>query len=417
MKPTSKPALALALAALAFAASAVAEEVFVHFEDMSVGASVAGLGTVYQDLDIQALNSPGDPLRVIQTFLNDPPLIVYRAPNTNPWWQDEDLAINDSLEDEHGDIVCAHGGAYGGEIAQGFANTACSWLGWNDDYWCPQEFRISFNYRRAYKFKMLMVDYGDWNPAYAVDHGVYLRGFDNGVEVAVPHTIEYTTNPVAAPPWCSLGFDPRVEADACLCDGSGLGHTHLTIHAPPDSNGFDAVELWMSDPGVFVPEPDCATNLPDDPIGCDLCATAGCDPNTAFDSLLIGYVNLFDVHPVSCPNPLNLGGKGVLPSAVLGTMDFDVSMVMPETCALEGVPPKKWSYEDVSRPYVAELINQNSCTSEGPDGFMDLTLKFKNAEVAAAVGAPPGSIVTVTLECTLTDGTVLTSEDIMKVVG
>ena len=205
----------------------------------------------------------------------------------------------------------------------------------------------------------------------------------------------------------------------------GEGHTHLVVNAPPGSNGLDAVELWMSDPSIVVPDPECATHLGYDPVGCDLCATAGCDPNAAFDSLLLGFVNLFDIHPVSCPNPLNLGGRGVLPAAVLGSMEFDVSMVMPATCKLcaatgcdpsvDGVAPLRWAYEDVSRPYVGELVDQYSCTGDGPDGFMDLTLKFSNRDVAATADASPGDTVIVKLACTLTNGDVLWSEDIMKV--
>ena len=149
-----------------------------------------------------------------------------------------------------------------------------------------------------------------------------------------------------------------------------------------------------------------------------MCATAGCDPNTGFDSLLIGYVNLLDIHPVSCPNPLNLCSGGVVPAAVLGTEEFDVSEVLPETCTLEGVAPARWAYEDVSRPFVGELVNQNSCTSEGPDGFMDLTLKFSNSDLAAAVGPlPPGAFIYLELVCTLANGDELRSEDVMKIVG
>ena len=234
-KKTSVALAVLALTTLAFAMSASAEEVFVHFEQLAPGDSVAGLGTVYQDLDIQPLNSSG-PLRVIQTFWNAPELVVYRAPNTDPWWKDSDMAINDSLEDEDGNIVCAHPPEeWDGSVAQGFADTGCSWLGWDDGYWCPQELRITFGDRRVYKFKMLMVDYGDWNPAHSADHKVALRGFDGGVEVAVPYTIEYTIPDPddITPDWFDLGFDPRVEADACLCDGSGLGHTPPVVTAPP----------------------------------------------------------------------------------------------------------------------------------------------------------------------------------------
>lgn len=49
-----------------------------------------------------------------------------------------------------------------------------------------------------------------------------------------------------------------------------------------------------------------------------------------------------DVKPTSCPNPLNVGSKGVLPIAILGAEDFDVTTVDPESVRLEGVAPLRW---------------------------------------------------------------------------
>lgn len=92
-----------------------------------------------------------------------------------------------------------------------------------------------------------------------------------------------------------------------------------------------------------------------------------------------------DIKPGSCPNPLNVKSKGVLPVAVLGTEDFDVTDIDPETILLtregyEGyvVTPIRWSYEDVATPFEGEECD---CHDLDGDGYLDLTLKFKTREL------------------------------------
>jgi hypothetical protein len=92
----------------------------------------------------------------------------------------------------------------------------------------------------------------------------------------------------------------------------------------------------------------------------------------------------FDIKPGSCPNPFNTTSKGVLPVAVLGSEDFDVTTVDPATIRLtregyeDGVSPLRWSYEDVATPFEGELCE---CHDLNGDGYMDLTLKFKTQEI------------------------------------
>jgi hypothetical protein len=95
-----------------------------------------------------------------------------------------------------------------------------------------------------------------------------------------------------------------------------------------------------------------------------------------------------DIKPRSCRNPLNAKEKGVLPVAILGTDTFDVSQVDPATVRLEGVAPLRWSLEDVATPYepYTGKTDAYDCNDYGPDGYMDLTLKFKSQEVVAALG-------------------------------
>lgn len=96
-----------------------------------------------------------------------------------------------------------------------------------------------------------------------------------------------------------------------------------------------------------------------------------------------------DVKPQSCRNPFNVRERGVLPVAILGTSDFDATAVDPESVRLDGIPAIHWSVEDVATPFSPYLGKTQpfDCTSRGPDGFADLTLKFDAQAVAAAIGA------------------------------
>ena len=99
----------------------------------------------------------------------------------------------------------------------------------------------------------------------------------------------------------------------------------------------------------------------------------------------------FDIKPKSCPNPINTKDKGVLPVAVLGSETFDVTQIDPTSLRLEhlaGVVPLRWALEDVAAPYEPFLGKEDiyDCNVAGPDGFLDLTLKFNVQEVVTALG-------------------------------
>jgi hypothetical protein len=116
------------------------------------------------------------------------------------------------------------------------------------------------------------------------------------------------------------------------------------------------------------------------------------------------FIDVFiDIKPGSCPNPLNVKSKGVLPVAVLGSADFDVSTIDPATVRLsrEGVegevPLLRWSYEDVGTPFEGELCG---CHALNGDGYADLSLKFDMQ--ALIPGLELGGVKGNTLPLTLT---------------
>lgn len=72
--------------------------------------------------------------------------------------------------------------------------------------------------------------------------------------------------------------------------------------------------------------------------------------------------------------------------------------------------------EDVSTPVMSGDVCE--CATEGPDGFDDLTLKFKTQEIVQAIGpVQPGDFVVLTITGILLDGTPFEASDCVKIVG
>lgn len=96
-----------------------------------------------------------------------------------------------------------------------------------------------------------------------------------------------------------------------------------------------------------------------------------------------------DIKPGSWPNPITVKSKGVIPVAICGTEDFDVTTIDPATIQItldpeeEGVSPLRWSYEDVATPWTGEDGGGHNL---GGDGYLDLTLKFSTKEVVNTLG-------------------------------
>jgi hypothetical protein len=104
-----------------------------------------------------------------------------------------------------------------------------------------------------------------------------------------------------------------------------------------------------------------------------------------------------DIKPTSCPNPLEVKKEGVIPIAILGTGDLDVTRIDPASARIVidlenpnlDVYPLRWAYEDVAAPFVPFLGREDcwaDCTEAGPDGYLDLTFKFDAQEVVAVLG-------------------------------
>ncbi len=125
-----------------------------------------------------------------------------------------------------------------------------------------------------------------------------------------------------------------------------------------------------------------------------------------------------DIKPQGCPNPINVKSRGVLPVAILGTADFDVTTIDPVSIRLEGIAPTRSALEDVATPFepLDGFVNASDCTDQGSDGFTDLTLKFDTQEIVSALGGvQDGDVLILTLVGELSDGTPIQGEDVVVI--
>jgi hypothetical protein len=129
-----------------------------------------------------------------------------------------------------------------------------------------------------------------------------------------------------------------------------------------------------------------------------------------------------DIKPGSCPNPLNIGRRGVTSVAIIGTDAFDVRSLDPASIRLEGIAPKRYSYQDVASEIPAKASIYD-CTTSTTDGKEDLSLKFLSQQLSTAIAAKlrrqpfDGEIVTLELSASLAGssaaacGATLTGQD------
>jgi WD40 repeat protein len=145
----------------------------------------------------------------------------------------------------------------------------------------------------------------------------------------------------------------------------------------------------------------------------NLCATEGgvavLVPEPAIEAVI-------DIKPGSCPNPLNVKSRGVLSVAILGSEDFDVNTFDMASIRLAGVAPIRSSYEDVATPLSDS--NECECPTEGTDGFLDLTLKFKTEDIVEAIGeVDHGDELMLELAGVLSDETPIYGSDCIIIRG
>ena len=239
-----------------------------------------------------------------------------------------------------------------------------------------------------------------WNtnmaPSYSGDQYVELDGFD-------PTKISQVISTIPGAQYeLSYAWRPRAGVDDCQMK------VWVDVAEVGDHSGTS--DDWTSETYLFVAASASTTIAfaevgPDDQLGMLL------------DAVSLVLVVDIDIKPTSCPNPLNIKSKGVLPVAVLGADDFDVKDIDPAVITLEGVSPLRWSLEDVATPFDGDKDSCDDCTEDGADGFTDLTLKFDRQEIVAALGdVEDGDCMVLTLEGQLMDGTPIIGRDVVVIL-
>lgn len=125
----------------------------------------------------------------------------------------------------------------------------------------------------------------------------------------------------------------------------------------------------------------------------------------------------FDVHPGSCPNPIQLRRNGVIPTAILGSSDLDIQNIDVSTVTLEGVSPVGYAYSDVATPFdpiMDKPLESSACHTLGSDGYEDLTLRFNAQEIIGTFGdVSSGDVIKVKIRGKMLDGSDFEGEDVI----
>jgi hypothetical protein len=324
-----------AVAAL-FATAAASAAPLVHFEDMATGSSVEGLGTAehpyigIMSINVNPAHTAAGNAVVVETgvtWAEAGECWAYSAPNDpQPFqqWQ-----WNNCLDDENGMRVnidpqttlgpCPCPAPQPNARAKGFTDwgARCAQQ--------PQEFEFAFGGRTVARFGLRMFDFGDFNCEQVEFMQVDFRAYDgDGAVVAadlVPRPCTCHVNPPCT--WCC--------GDAC-------GATDNVMEPNTTDTGYRRLEvagIGIVSVELTVPETVAYEGKTYDPVGWD--------PHVAFDSIYATFEAPIDIKPTSCPNPINMGRRGVLPVAIVGTELMPATDVNPETVRLEGVAPLRWS--------------------------------------------------------------------------
>ena len=137
-----------------------------------------------------------------------------------------------------------------------------------------------------------------------------------------------------------------------------------------------------------------------------------------------------DIRPGSCPNMVNPRSRGVVPVAIVGSLDFDVAAIDPDSLTLARVDGVGTSVaplsgrggrgiviKDVATPLVGEPC---TCHDVDRDGIDDLAMKFSTLEMSRAFelnGLPRGTSIELMLQGSLQDGTTFEGVDCIVVPG
>jgi hypothetical protein len=172
----------------------------------------------------------------------------------------------------------------------------------------------------------------------------------------------------------------------------------------------------------YDPRTDTWSGAPGLPICCglgrsDLAAAAGPSAIYAiggygpFTNEVLAYspvrIVSIDIKPGSDPNSINLGEQGLLPVAILGTQDFDVTTIDPDIIELGGVSlAERGSRKTPKLAYSLEDVDG--------DGFTDM-IAFFDVQMLVTDGVLEVTTTELELTATLDDGTPIKGTDSVNI--
>jgi hypothetical protein len=137
-----------------------------------------------------------------------------------------------------------------------------------------------------------------------------------------------------------------------------------------------------------------------------------------------------DIKPGSCPNPLNVRSRGVLPVGLLGTDTFDATLVDIASLEIsradgvggsvgpiEGPPGPHTVLADVGTPFGGELCD---CHELEGDGIVDVSMHFSTPMVVSALeldGEATDTFLELCVTGTLLDGTPFMACDCVRIIN
>ena len=252
------------------------------------------------------------------------------------------------------------------------------------------------------------------------------------VQDAVGYLERHWQDPDVNPGW---GYSlPVADYQAKFLVEKGLSYMGIT---ELDTDGDGVKENWFNQEPPAIPPQDFASVIVQQQLPIGAWPTSQWDYelgsmlSTAWAVLTLErfapppqeicvYV---DIKPGSWPNPINIFSNGVFAVAICGTEDFDVMTIDPSTVRIyiegleEGVPPLRWTYEDVATPWTSEPGGGHALRG---DGYLDLVFHFDTQAVVEGLdlSAYVRQIIPLIIRGNLKeefDGTALMGQDYVRI--
>jgi hypothetical protein len=85
-----------------------------------------------------------------------------------------------------------------------------------------------------------------------------------------------------------------------------------------------------------------------------------------------------DIKPGSDPNCFNINGHGVIPVAILGSSDFDVTNIDHDTLLFNGSSVQVRGMKEKTMCHYEDVSGDFTYLEGSPDGYLDLVCQFED---------------------------------------